>query len=74
MHKNVGKVDRAIRLLIAIAIAVGYTAGLFTGPLAIVAGVVAVLAFATSAISYCPVYASTGLSTAGQGAEGGAEE
>ncbi|MCX7632824.1 MAG: DUF2892 domain-containing protein [Turneriella sp.] len=66
MKKNMGTVDRVIRLLAAIAVAVLYGLGYISGTLAIVLAVVAVAFFATSLIGWCPLYLPLGISTAGK--------
>lgn len=63
MTKNMGTADRAIRTLIAIAIAVLYFTGTISGTLAIVLGIVAVTFLVTSLIGWCPSYLPFGLST-----------
>jgi hypothetical protein len=63
MKKNLGSIDRIIRLVIALVAVVLAATGTVTGTLAIVAGVVAVAMVATSAISWCPIYFPFGWST-----------
>ncbi|MBA3864439.1 MAG: DUF2892 domain-containing protein [Erythrobacter sp.] len=63
MRKNVGNIDRALRLIaavIAIALAV---MGVLTGTAAIVAYVVAGVLVLTSLVSFCPLYRLLGLRT-----------
>lgn len=63
MTKNVGTVDRVIRLLIAVAVAVLYFTGVISGTLAIILGILAVILLVTSIIGFCPLYAPFKLST-----------
>ena len=63
MKKNMGTVDRIVRTLVAVGIAVLYFTGKISGLLAIVLGVVAVMFLAMSFIAWCPVYAPLGIST-----------
>lgn len=63
MTKNMGTVDRAIRFVVALAIAVLYVTDRISGVLAIVLGIVAVAFLATSSIGVCPGYLPFGLST-----------
>lgn len=63
MSKNMGSVDRALRLLAAAGIVALYITQQITGTLAVVLGVVAVLFVVTSALGYCPLYVPLGLST-----------
>jgi len=61
--KNVGGVDRGIRLGAALIIAALYTLGAIHGVLAIVLGVVAVALVVTSFLSFCPAYSILKIST-----------
>ncbi|PKP63119.1 MAG: DUF2892 domain-containing protein [Alphaproteobacteria bacterium HGW-Alphaproteobacteria-7] len=63
MRKNVGNIDRALRLIAAvIAIALAFM-GVLTGTAAIVAYVVAGVLVLTSLVSFCPLYRLLGLRT-----------
>ncbi len=61
--KNMGTADRAIRTLLALAVAALYFTGRISGTLAIVLGVLAVVFLATSLIGWCPAYLPFGWST-----------
>ncbi len=63
MKKNMGNIDRGIRLAVVVIIGVLYYAGQLSGTAAIVLGVVAVAFLATSLIGWCPVYLPLGIST-----------
>lgn len=63
MIKNMGTADRAIRTLIAVAIAVLYFTHKISGTVAILLGIVAVAFLVTSFIGWCPSYLPFGLST-----------
>jgi len=63
MKKNLGTVDRVIRALFAVAVAILYFTGYITGTLGIVLLVVAGVLLATSLISFCPIYAMFGLNS-----------
>lgn len=63
MKKNMGTADKAVRVLLAIVVAVLYFTGTISGTLAIVLGVLAGVFVLTSLISFCPLYAPFGLST-----------
>lgn len=54
MMKNMGTVDRAIRIAIAIVIAALIATGNLSGTLAIVLGVIAAVFLLTSLIGTCP--------------------
>jgi hypothetical protein len=63
MKKNVGKIDRIIRILIVIALAVLVFAKVVTGTLAIIFIVAGVVLLATSIFNTCPIYLALGCST-----------
>jgi hypothetical protein len=63
MKKNMGTVDRVIRSLAAIVIAVLYFTGQISGTLAIVLGAVAAVFLLTSFIAWCPAYLPFGFSS-----------
>ena len=57
MKPNMGTVDRIIRVLLAIIMAVLYFSGMVTGALGIILLVFAGIFLLTSLISFCPLYA-----------------
>ena len=63
LNKNMGTVDRVVRLAIAAVIAVLYFTGNLSGWAAIILGIVAVIFVVTSVVSFCPLYVPFGLST-----------
>ena len=64
MKKNMGNIDKMLRVLIAVVIAVLYFAtDLIPETLGIVLLVLAGVFVLTSFISFCPLYAPFGLST-----------
>lgn len=63
MKKNMGTVDRVLRILLALVLGFLYYNGTITGTLGIVAIIVAVVFAVTSFISFCPLYTIFGLST-----------
>jgi len=63
MKKNMGSVDRIIRVVAAIVFGVLVGTGRVHGVLAIVLGVLAVAFVVTSAFGYCPVYLPLKMST-----------
>jgi len=66
MKKNMGQVDRTIRVLAALAVGFLYWRGILSGTVAIVLGVLAVVFVLTSFVSFCPLYVPLGLSTIGK--------
>ncbi|GHB71326.1 YgaP family membrane protein [Persicitalea jodogahamensis] len=63
MKKNMGLMDRAIRVLAAVGIGVLYYTGQINGTTAIILGILALVFVATSFLSFCPLYLPFGLST-----------
>lgn len=63
MKKNMGTLDRAIRIIIAIIIAALYFTNVISGTLGIVLLVFAAVFVLTSLISFCPLYSPFGFST-----------
>lgn len=60
---NMGTADKAIRILVAVVIAVLYFTNTISGTLAIVLGILAVVFVLTSFISFCPLYLPFGINT-----------
>lgn len=65
MKKNVGTVDKYIRIGAALVIIALYVAKVISGTVGIILLVVAGLLILTSFISFCPVYWPFGISTRG---------
>lgn len=63
MKANMGSTDRAIRVSIAILIAVLYFTDMISGTLATVLLIAAVIFAFTSLISFCPLYTVFGVSS-----------
>jgi hypothetical protein len=63
MKKNMGSTDKLIRLGVAIILIVLYYKSVLTGPLGIIALVVALLLTITSLFSFCPLYTLFGIKT-----------
>ncbi|MFZ6012556.1 MAG: YgaP family membrane protein [Bacteroidota bacterium] len=63
MKTNMGKFDRLVRIVVAVAIAVLYSSNMITGALAIVLLIVAVAFVITSFVGFCPLYLPLKLST-----------
>jgi hypothetical protein len=63
MKKNIGTVDKSIRVLAAIVIGILLFTGQLSGTLGIVLGVFAVAFLLTSAMSFCPIYTLFKIST-----------
>ena len=63
MINNMGKIDRIIRVIVAVVIAVLWYYKQMTGLAAMILGLIAVLFIVTGAMGYCPIYHLLGLST-----------
>lgn len=63
MKKNMGTIDKVIRILVAVVLAVLFFTKVITGTLGIVLLAVAVIFVLTSLISFCPLYLPFGIST-----------
>ena len=63
MIKNMGNLDRIIRLTIVLAIGVAFALGKISGVLALVLGIVGLAFLLTSLVGTCPIYLPFGLST-----------
>lgn len=63
MTKNMGVVDRVIRVLAAVLVLVLYLTHVISGPLAIVLGVIAAVLVITGFVGVCPAYLPFKLST-----------
>lgn len=63
MKKNMGGIDRIIRIIVAAVIAVLFFTKVIEGTLGIVLLVAAGVFLLTSFISFCPLYLPFGLST-----------
>ncbi len=69
MKPNMGTVDKAVRILVAVVIAALYFANVISGTLAIILLVLAGVFIVTSLISFCPLYWPLGISTRKKEAE-----
>lgn len=63
MKKNMGTIDKVIRLLIVVAVAALYFTNVISGTLAIILGVVALIMLITSLTGFCGLYSIFGIST-----------
>lgn len=67
MVKNMGKIDRIVRIVLAIAVAVLFFSGQLTGTAAIVLGILAAVFLATAVVGTCPLYIPFKISTKKKG-------
>ncbi len=63
MKRNVGTIDRVIRIGIALIIGVLYLTGQLSGTAAVILGIVALILLITGLFGSCPLYAALGMST-----------
>jgi hypothetical protein len=63
MKKNMGTIDRIIRLALVVLVAVLYFTGVISGAWAIVLGIAAAVFLITSLVGVCPLYLPFGIST-----------
>jgi hypothetical protein len=67
MKKNVGTLDRMLRFVFAIVVAVLYATGVIGGAVAIGLGIVAAVLVFTGLVGWCGLYTVLGISTVGKG-------
>jgi len=63
MKKNMGTIDKVIRILVAVVFAVLFFTNVITGVLGIILLVLAAVFMLTSLISFCPLYWPFGINT-----------
>lgn len=63
MKKNIGSIDKVIRILIAAVIVVLYFTKIISGTLGIILLIVAGIFVLTTIIDFCPIWAMLGIST-----------
>lgn len=63
MKKNMGTIDRTIRIIFALLIIVLYFTGTISGTAAIILGIIAIAFLVTSFIGFCPSYLPFKIST-----------
>jgi len=63
MKKNVGTIDKIVRVIIAAVIAILFFTDVIPGVAGIILLVLAIVFLLTTLISFCPIYTIFGLST-----------
>jgi len=63
MQKNVGTIDRIVRVVLAVILGALILNGALAGTWAWVLGLLAIIFLITSAVSFCPLYLPIGLCT-----------
>jgi hypothetical protein len=56
MKKNMGVIDKALRIIVAMVLVILYFANVITGTLGLVLLILAVVFVLTSIIGFCPLY------------------
>jgi K+-transporting ATPase A subunit len=63
MKKNMSNIDRGLRVIVALVVAILYFTGQISGTAAIILGILAAVFILTSLVGTCPLYLPFGLST-----------
>jgi hypothetical protein len=63
MKKNMGMIDKVIRILIAVVVVVLYFTNVISGTLGIILLIVSGILVLTTLINFCPIWAMLGIST-----------
>ena len=63
MKKNMGTVDKVIRILVAVVVVILYFTNVISGTLGIILLALSAIFVVTSFLSICPLYMPFGLST-----------
>jgi len=63
MKKNMGTLDKGVRVILALAIALLYYFNIIDGTLAYILMAFAIIFLVTSFISFCPLYLPFGINT-----------
>lgn len=63
LKKNMGQLDRIIRIAIAVLVAILYFTNVISGTWAIILGILALVFVLTSLVGTCPLYMPFGIST-----------
>ena len=63
MKKNMGTIDKVIRILVAVIVVVLWLTNVISGTLAIILLALSAIFIVTSILGFCPLYLPFGLST-----------
>lgn len=63
MKKNVGNIDKVVRIILALIFGALYFTGTVTGTLGLVLVILGGVFLLTSLVGFCPLYAMVGLNT-----------
>jgi len=67
MKKNIGKIDKAIRIILALVIAILVITQVISGTLAVILLILSGVLVLTSIISFCPLYLPCHINTGKKG-------
>ncbi len=56
MSKNVGKIDRLLRIALVVAIAIAYLVGIMPSAMALFATIAGLVLIVTGTVGFCPLY------------------
>ena len=65
-EKNVGTIDRAVRLIVGIALLAGFALNMVAAPLSYLVLLIGLIALVTGAVGTCPAYSVIGINTIGK--------
>ncbi len=63
MKKNMGLADKAVRVLVALTVAILTITKVISGPVAVILLVLSGIFILTSVVSFCPLYLPFGINT-----------
>ena len=67
MKKNMGTIDKVIRIVVAVVLGILFFTNVISGTWAIIALAVSVVFIVTSFLSFCPLYLPFGINTGKKG-------
>ena len=65
-EKNVGTIDRVIRIIVGIALLAAFMLNMVAAPLSYLVLLIGIIALVTGAIGTCPAYSVMGINTIGK--------
>jgi hypothetical protein len=65
-EKNVGTIDRVVRIIVGIALLAGFALNMVAAPLSYLVALIGIIALVTGAIGTCPAYSVIGINTLGK--------
>ena len=65
-EKNVGTIDRVVRIIVGIALLAGFALNMVAAPLSYLVVLIGIIALLTGAIGTCPAYSVIGITTIGK--------